>query len=216
MASLCVGSAEAFCLFWYGDPLVVAIRIAPSESNSKEVRQLAITKQKKVRISSDYAQKLSGSKAVLLTDYRGLTVASMTELRQKLRELGSNFHVAKNTLFRRALVEAHMPVPEEQLQGPTALGFVTGEVAPVVKALLDFAVDNEALQIKGIIWGTMFLDQEGTKALVNLPSREVLLGRLLGVVQGPMVNTVGTITAPLRELVQVLAARGQQGDRAAA
>jgi len=171
---------------------------------------LAITKQKKIRISSDYAKRLSGSKAVLLTDYRGLTVASMTELRQRLRELGSNFHVAKNTLFSRALTEAGMPVPEEQLKGPTALGFVTGDVAPVVKAFLDFAAENDALQIKGIIWGTTFLDQEGTKALVNLPSREVLLGRLLGAVQGPATNMVGTITAPLREIVQVLAARGEQ------
>jgi len=171
---------------------------------------LAITKQKKVRISSGYAEKLSGSKAIVLTDYRGLTVASMTELRQKLRDLGSNFHVAKNTLFKRALVEAGMPVPEEQLKGPTALGFITGEVSPVIKAFLDFAVENEALQIKGIIWGTAFIGQEGTKALVNLPSREVLLGQLLGAVQGPATNMVGTITAPLRELVQVLAARGEQ------
>jgi len=171
---------------------------------------LAITKQKKVRISSGYAEKLSGSKAIVLTDYRGLTVASMTELRQKLRDLGSNFHVAKNTLFKRALVEAGMPVPEEQLKGPTALGFITGEVSPVIKAFLDFAVENEALQIKGIIWGTAFIGQEGTKALVNLPSREVLLAQLLGAVQGPATNMVGTITAPLRELVQVLAARGEQ------
>jgi large subunit ribosomal protein L10 len=180
------------------------------------VRQLAITKQKKVRISSDYAQKLSGTKVVILADYRGLTVGSMTELRQKLRELGSSFHVAKNTLFRRALVEADLPVPEEQIKGPTALGFITGDVPPVVKAFLDFAVENEALQIKGIIWGTTFLDRAGTKALVNLPSREVLLGQLVGAVQGPMANMVGTITAPLRELVQVLAARGEQGNKAAA
>ena len=177
---------------------------------------MAITKQKKVRISSGYTQKLSGSKAVILTDYRGLTVASMTELRQKLRELGSNYHVTKNTLFRRALVEAGMPVPEEQIKGPTALGFITGDVPPVVKVFLDFAAENEALLIKGMIWGTTFIDAEGTKALVHLPSREVLLGQLLGAVQGPMTSLVGTITAPLRELVQVLAARGEQGDKAAA
>ena len=64
---------------------------------------MAINKQKKVRISSDYTEKLSASKAIILTDYRGLTVASMTEQRQRLRDLGSSFHVSKNTLFRRAL-----------------------------------------------------------------------------------------------------------------
>ena len=171
---------------------------------------MAITKQKKIRISSGYTEKLSGSKAIILTDYRGLSVASMTDLRQKLRDLGSNFHVAKNTLFKRALVEAGLPVPEEQLKGPTALGFTTGDVSAVVKAFLDFAAENDALQVKGVIWGTAFIDQAGTKALVNLPSREVLLGQLLGAVQGPATNLVGTITAPLRELVQVLAARGEQ------
>jgi large subunit ribosomal protein L10 len=109
-----------------------------------------------------------------------------------------------------------MPVPEEQFKGPTALGFITGDVPPVVKVFLDFAAENEALLIKGMIWGTTFIDAEGTKALVHLPSREVLLGQLLGAVQGPMTSLVGTITAPLRELVQVLAARGEQGDKAAA
>jgi len=171
---------------------------------------LAITKQKKVQISSGYARKLSASQAIILTDYRGLTVASMTELRQKLRDVGSNFHVAKNSLFKRALTEAGMPVPEEQLKGPTALGFITGDVPPVVKAFLDFAAENEVLQIKGMIWGSVLIDQEGTKALVNLPSRDVLLGQLVGAVQGPATNLVGTITAPLREIVQVLAARGEQ------
>lgn len=171
---------------------------------------MAINKQKKVRISNDYTEKLSASKAIILTGYRGLTVASMTELRQKLRELGSSFHVSKNTLFKRALAEAGLPIPEEQLKGPTALGFITGDVSPVVKAFLDFAGENESLQVKGIIWGTAFIDQEGTKALVHLPSREVLLGQLVGAVQGPATNLVGTITAPLREIVQVLAARGEQ------
>ncbi|MBN1137989.1 MAG: 50S ribosomal protein L10 [Anaerolineae bacterium] len=177
---------------------------------------MAISKRKKVRISSGYTQQLKDSQAIILTDYRGLTVASMTELRQKLRDIGSSFHVTKNTLFRRALVEAGIPIPEEQLKGPTAVGFITGDVAPVVKAFFDFAVENEALQVKGVIWGAAFIDREGAKALINLPPREVLLGQLLGVVQGPMANMVGTITAPLREIVQVLAARGQQGDQAAA
>jgi large subunit ribosomal protein L10 len=177
---------------------------------TKEVKQLAITKQKKVRIANDYTQKLSGSKAIILTDYRGLTVAAMTELRQRLRELGASYHVSKSTLFKRTLTEAGIPIPEEQFKGPTALGFITGEVAPVIKAFLDFAAENEALQIKGVIWGTTFIDREGTKALASLPPREVLLGQLLGAVQGPMANVAGTIAAPLRELVQVLAARGEQ------
>jgi large subunit ribosomal protein L10 len=176
---------------------------------------LAITKEKKEKMVSDYAQKLSDSQAIILTDYRGLTVASLTALRQKLHELGSGFLVVKNTLFEHALQEAGRAIPEGRFQGPTALSFCFEEVPPVVKALIESAAENEILQIKGAIWGTTFLDAEGARALVYLPSREVLLGQLLGAVQGPMANLVGTVTAPMRELAQVLAARGEQGQQAA-
>jgi large subunit ribosomal protein L10 len=176
---------------------------------------LAITKKKKQKMVSDYAQKLSGSQAIILSDYRGLTVASLTTLRQKLHELNSGFQVVKNTLFEHVLGQADTPIPEGLFQGPTALSFCFGDVPPVVRALIDSAAENEILQIKGAIWGTTFLDAAGAKALANLPSREALLGQLLGAVQGPMGNLVGTVAAPMRELVQVLAARGEQGQQAA-
>jgi large subunit ribosomal protein L10 len=180
----------------------------------KEVTQLAISREKKETMTGDYVAKLAQSQALILADYRGLTVAATTELRQRLRALGGSFHVVKNTLFRRTLEEAGIPVSGDQFTGPTALSFCLGEVPPVVKALMDFANENDALILKGALWGHTFLDLEGTKALATLPSRDVLLGQLLGAVQGPMVNLVSVLNAPLRELVQVLAARGEQAEPA--
>lgn len=177
---------------------------------------MAIPKEKKPQMVADYLQKLSKSQATILADYRGMTVGSITELRVKLREVSSGFQVVKNTLFKRALDEAGIPASMEQLSGPIAVGYCYGDVQPVVKVLLDFAKDNEALQIRGAFFGKSFLDAEGAQALATLPPREVLLGELLGTLQGPMSSLVSTIAAPMRELVQVLKARADQGAQAAA
>ncbi len=177
---------------------------------------MAISREQKEKMVADYVDKMSRSQAMILADYRGLTMADMSELRQRLRETGGAFQVVKNTLFARALQEVGIPVPTEPLQGPVAVGYCLGDAPPVAKALIDFAKEVEYLQIKGAIVGTSFLGPEGVKGLADLPPREILLAQLLGAVQGPMGNLVGVITAPLRELAQVLRARSEQGQEAAA
>jgi len=177
---------------------------------------LAITKEKKREIVADYTDKMSNSQAIILTEYRGLTVADMTELRRRMRELGCSFQVVKNTLFELALREAGLPTPADQLKGPVAVGYAGQEIPPAAKALLDFARETEILKIKGAIVGHRILDANGVQALATLPPREVLLAQLVGAVQGPMSNLIGTLNAPLRELVQVLKARAEQGQPAAA
>lgn len=177
--------------------------------------QLATSKAKKETMVAGYVEKLAASQAIIVSDYRGLTVGAITELRQKLREVGANFQVVKNTLFEHVMEQAGLPFPEEQFHGPTALSFCLRDVPPVVKVLMDYASENDALVLKGTIWGTTVLGLEDTKALANLPPREVVLGQLLGAVQGPMVNMVSVLTAPMRELAQVLAARGDHGEAAA-
>ena len=177
---------------------------------------MAISREQKHQMVADYVDKMSRSQAMILADYRGLTMADLNELRQRLRETGGAFQVVKNTLFARALQEVGIPVPTEPLQGPVAVGYCLGDAPPVAKALIDFAREIEYLQIKGAIVGTSFLDPEGVKGLANLPPREVLLAQLLGAVQGPMGSLTGVITAPLRELAQVLRARSEQGQAAAA
>jgi large subunit ribosomal protein L10 len=177
---------------------------------------LAISREKKEEMVADYADNLSRSRAMILTDYRGLTVANITQLRQNLREVDGAFQVVKNTLFQRALEQAGMPVPTEHLEGPLAVGFCFGDTPPVAKALVDFAKQVEMLQIKGAILGTELLDAQGVRGLADLPPRDVLRAQLLAAIQGPMSNLVSVLAAPMREIAQVLKARSEQGQEAAA
>jgi large subunit ribosomal protein L10 len=172
---------------------------------------LAISREKKHQMVADYLDKISNSQAMILADYRGLTVAALTDLRRQLRELDGAFQIVKNTLFERALQEAGIPAPAGPLEGPLAVGYCLGEVPPVAKALVDIAGATDVLTIKGAIVGTSFLDADGVKGLATLPPREILLAQLLGSVQGPMSSLISTIRAPMRELVQVLKARAEQG-----
>jgi large subunit ribosomal protein L10 len=165
---------------------------------------------------ADYLERLSQSQAMILTDYRGLTVAQISEVRRNLREIKASFQVVKNTLFERVLEQSGVQVKTEPLQGPLAVAFCMGDPQPVAKALLGIAKETDILQIKGAILGNRFLGPEAVKNLAELPPREVILAQLLGTVQGPMSDLVGIITAPLRELVQVLQGRSEQGQEAAA
>jgi large subunit ribosomal protein L10 len=177
---------------------------------------LAISKEKKQQMVADYVDKLSQSQAAILTDYRGLTVADLSALRTRLREENGVFQIVKNTLFKLALEQAELSAPAEQLQGTVAVSYCLGEVPPVAKTLMDFAKESEILQVRGAILGTAFLGPDRVKELADLPPREFLLAQLLGAIQGPMSSLVSTINAPMRELVQVLQARSEQGQEAAA
>ena len=177
---------------------------------------MAISRAQKEQMVADYVEKMSNSQALILTDYRGLAVADLGDLRRRLREVDGVFQVVKNTLFARALEEAGLPIPSEQMEGPLAVGYCLGDAPPVAKALMDYAKEMELLKVKGAILGTNLLDLDGVKGLADLPPREVLLAQLVGAVQGPMASLVSTLQAPMRELVQVLQARSEQGQEEAA
>jgi large subunit ribosomal protein L10 len=119
--------------------------------------------------------------------------------------------VVKNSLLKLALEQSGLPVPEEVMEGPVAVGYCFDEAPPVAKTIMDFAKETDILKIKGGILGPNILDVEGVKGLADLPPREVLLAQLVGAVQGPMSSLVSTLAAPQRELVQVLQARADQG-----
>lgn len=171
---------------------------------------MAISRAQKEKMVADYVDKMSHSQALILTDYRGLSVADISDLRRRLREVDGVFQVVKNTLFARALEEAGLPIPTEQMEGPVAVGYCLGDAPPVAKALVDFAREVDLLKVRGAILGTNLLDLEGVKGLADLPPREVLLAQLVGTVQGPMSSLVSTLQAPMRELAQVLRARSEQ------
>lgn len=147
----------------------------------------AIIEMKQQQVS-EIAAKLSEAKTAVVVDYRGLTVAEVTELRKQLREAGVELKVYKNTLIRRATEQAELTGLNDVLVGPTAIAFSNEDVIAPAKIVNDFAKAHEALEIKaGVIEGNIASAEE-IKALAELPSRDGLLSMLLSVLQAPIRN----------------------------
>lgn len=142
----------------------------------------------KKQVVAEIAEKLQASKSTIVVDYRGLSVAEVTELRKQLREAGVEFKVYKNSLTRRAADEVNLSDLNESLTGPNAIAFSNEDVVAPAKILNEFAKSHEALEIKsGVIEGNIST-LEQIKELAELPSREGLLSMLLSVLQAPVRN----------------------------
>ena len=160
----------------------------------------------KVAVVDEVRERLSESSASVVTEYRGLTVAAMAERRRTLRASGGDFKVFKNTLVRRAIEGGDHAGLADHLTGPTAITFVSGDVSAVAKALKDFAKANPELIIKGgVLEGKPLTDKE-LKALADLPSREVLLSQLAGLIASPMQQLAGLFKAVPQSLAYGLKA----------
>lgn len=155
-------------------------------------------------------EKFSGSKSVILADYRGLNVTEVTELRKKLREAGIDYRVVKNTLTSRAAKAANIDGLDQFLSGPTALAFGANDVVMPAKILNDFAKDHKKLELKGGVLEGRVIDLTAVKELANLPSREALLGQLAGMLQAPMRGLVNVLSGPLRNLTYAVEAVRKQ------
>lgn len=177
---------------------------------------MAISREKKEQLVQKYVDQLKESEAVILADYRGLTVGQLQELRGKIREAEGSFAVVKNTLAQRALTDAGLPVPEEMLFGPVGIGFCGNNIPGVAKAVADFAKANEALEIKGGLMGDKVLTEGDVKNLAKLPSLDVLRAQMLGLINAPATQLVGVVAGGVRQMVNVLNAYSEQGAEAAA
>jgi large subunit ribosomal protein L10 len=171
---------------------------------------LAISKERKQELVEGYADMLSQSQGVILTNYRGLTVSQVQAVRNKLRELDSPYHVVKNTLLKLALERTGLPSPEDMLAGPVAIGFCYTELPAIAKALTDFAREFEAFEVKGGLLGDKIMSVEDIKALATLPSRDVLLAQVVGSFQTPISGLVTALSGILRSFAYMLQARKEQ------
>lgn len=152
-------------------------------------------REEKVQQISEIVQKFQDSKSTVLTDYRGLNVAEVTELRKNLREAGVEYKVYKNTLVRRATKEVNYDGINDQLTGPIAIAFSNEDVVAPAKVLAEFAKAHSALEIKvGILEGNIVSVDE-INDLAKLPSRDGLLSMLLSVLQAPMRNMACVVKA---------------------
>ncbi len=161
---------------------------------------------KKQKITEDLHERFSKSVIVVVADYKGLDVSSMNALRRKLREEDIEFQVAKNTLLIRAAKDTEAALIADYFKGPSAVALsYTDPVAPA-KILAQFAKENQKLEIKGGVLKNKVLDVDAIKALAKLPSREVLLGQLLSVLNEVPTSFVRTIAEIPRSLLNVLTA----------
>ena len=166
---------------------------------------------KKQAVVSEIKNWLTTSQAVILTSYRGLNVATDTEMRRELRAAGVTYKVVKNTMLRIAAKEAGIEGLDSHLEGTTAIAFSTEDAVAPAKVLCGFMKKNKLedqgiLTIKvGILDGKV-IDAKEVKALANLPSREELIAKLLGSMNAPIANTVGVLSGIIRNFVGVVEA----------
>ena len=160
--------------------------------------------EEKKQVVEDIKQKLESATLVVCTDYRGLNVQQVTELRNKLRVPGVEYRVLKNTMFRFALQQAGYEDIASQIEGPTAVVFSNDDPIGPAQTLNDFAKTNKQLEIKlGMLDGKL-LSLEEIKQLAGLPPREVLLGQVVGTMQAPITSFVRVLNANLTGLVRAL------------
>jgi large subunit ribosomal protein L10 len=166
----------------------------------------------KVAVVNEVRERLNGAAGSVVTEYRGLTVAQLADLRQRLAAAGGDYKIYKNTLVKLAISSGPHEALSDYLTGPTAIAFVQGDVSAVAKALRDFARTNPALVIKGGLLDGTSLSTTDLTSLAELPSRDVLLARLAGAIAAPLQTLAGLLQALPRNLAYGLSALiDQQG-----
>ncbi len=170
---------------------------------------MPITREEKIRRLALYKESISQSEGIILANFIGMDTAQMNELKSQIREVGGNLMVVKNTLLRIALRDLGLPAPDNLLEGPTAITYGK-DLTKVAKKLVDYSKDSGLPQIKGALLGTRLLSPEEVEMLAKLPSREELLGKLVGNLQAPIYGLVYVLSGVIRSLIYVLQARAKQ------
>jgi len=154
-----------------------------------------MNRDQKAAVIDEIAADITASQAIFAVDYRGITVAQVQELRERLRAADASFRVVKNSLTERAADKAGAEQLKELLSGPTALTFARGDAAAAAKAVADFARTTDVLAFKGGLMDGAALSSADVGAISRLPSRDVLYGQLVGIVASPIVGLARTLNA---------------------
>jgi large subunit ribosomal protein L10 len=170
---------------------------------------LAITKEHKNELITRYVEWVKNSRALVLTQYVGLTMKDIDVLRSKVRENGGEFHIIKNTLAKRAFEQAGYSVQEDLLEGSTAIVFAFTDAPATVKAVTEFAKGSDFLKIKGGFLEQQALTPDSIKALAELPPLPIVRGQLLGTLLAPASKLVRTLAEPGRMIAAVLQAHAE-------
>jgi large subunit ribosomal protein L10 len=173
---------------------------------------MAISKQYKQELVTQYVNWIDSSQALFLTQYTGLTVKAVDELRSKVRTAGGEFHIIKNTLGKVAFDNAGLPLGDDFLEGSTAIAFAFEDPPAMAKAISEFARTTDFIKIKGGYLGNNLISKEEIKSLANLPPMPVMQAQLLGTIMEPASRLVRTLSEPARQIVTVLKAYSESED----
>jgi large subunit ribosomal protein L10 len=166
---------------------------------------LSLNRSEKEAVVNDVTGLAAKAQTLVMAEYRGITVADMTKLRSTARSSGVALNVLKNTLARRAVAGSGFAVASDLMTGPLIYGFSQDPVA-AAKVVADFAKTNEKLVIRGGAYGGKALDVNGVKQLANIPTKEVLLAQLLGLMQSPISRTARVLAALAEKKGEAVAA----------
>lgn len=164
----------------------------------------------KAALVAEIKDRFVSASGVIMADYRGLTVKQMQALRAKLREAGGDLKVYKNTLTQIAVRELALPSMDELLEGPTVLAFAVNDPVPVAKALSDFAKESKVLELKGGFVDGSVISAEQVQALASLPSRDVLVAQVMGLLVSPIRGFMSMCNAPASAFARAVKAVADQ------
>ena len=172
-------------------------------------KPLAITKERKNELVAQYGEWMKQSKALVLTQYVGLTMKDIDNLRTKVRENGGEFHIIKNTLAKLAFQQAGYTVVPGQLEGSTAIVCAFTDAPAIAKTVMEFVKTSEFLKVKGGFLEKQALTPDGVKALAELPPLPVVRAQLLGTLLAPASKLVRTLAEPGRMIAAVIKAHAE-------
>jgi large subunit ribosomal protein L10 len=164
---------------------------------------LAISKKRKDELVGQYQGWLKDSQAVILTEYVGLSMAQIDDLRRKVRDAGGEFHIIKNTLGKVAFEGAGLTIPEKLLEGSTAAAFAFKDGPAMAKIVNEFARTSDFVKVKGGFLEKQVISAEEVKALAELPPLPVMRAHLLGILSAPASKLVRTLAEPARQVASV-------------
>lgn len=171
---------------------------------------MAISKERKSEIVAQYVDWADSSQALIVTEYKGLSVKDLDELRSKLRAAGGEFHIVKNTLGKLALEQAKLPLQEGIFEGSTAISFAFEDAPAMAKALMGFAAEKEFIKVKGGYLEKKPISPEEVKALAELPSLPVLQAKILGTIMAPASKLTRLLAEPGRQVAAVIKAYAEK------
>lgn len=171
---------------------------------------MAITREQKEELVAQYKDIFNRNTALIFTENTGLSVKELEELRGRIREIGGEFYVIKNTLAKLAIDDLEMPQPEGSLDGPTSIGATSGDVTGLAKAIVDLTKETKAFQVKGAVIDGEIFDSARVKSLAALPPMPVIQAQLLSMLQAPASQITRLLSGSVRQVVTVVKAYSEK------